>query len=162
MTRLHDVLGYLCRHYPYLRWLSKARLMALAYLADWKSSIEHGCQLTEARWVFGDTGAYSVDVCGVIRGPSFEVREVAGEDGGIRYVGPDSFPSLSPADEAILRQILTTAEEKSWPEFLRLVHSTYPLLRAAQGETLDLPDLARRYAVEVAAMDEPRALAGVP
>jgi hypothetical protein len=52
MARLRDVVAYLCHEYPHKGELSKARLTKMVYLADWRSAIERGSQVTDIEWVF--------------------------------------------------------------------------------------------------------------
>lgn len=50
VARLTDVISYLYRQYPNRRELSKARLLGMLYLVDWKYALEHDSQLTGIEW----------------------------------------------------------------------------------------------------------------
>jgi hypothetical protein len=52
MSKLADVIAYLCVNYPYKHELSKARLTKLVYLSDWMSAQELGEQITKYKVVF--------------------------------------------------------------------------------------------------------------
>ena len=71
---LRDVVAYLCSHYPHREELSKARLTKMVYLADWKSALQRGSQLTEIKWQFNHYGPYVDDVVNSVRNdPEFEI-----------------------------------------------------------------------------------------
>ena len=62
MEKLKNIIAYFCTNYPYQKELSKARLVKMLYLADWKNSIENGRQLTDTKWIFNQYGPYVNDI----------------------------------------------------------------------------------------------------
>ncbi len=50
MAALKDIIAYYCDRYPHKEELSKARLTKMVYLADWKSAIVHGKQISDIKW----------------------------------------------------------------------------------------------------------------
>jgi hypothetical protein len=152
MATLGDVMAYLCEHYPHKHELSKARLAKLIYLADWKSAIERGEQMTNIVWVYNyhveDVAQEAED------DPAFKVRSthnLYGEPKGlIELVRPRGYPSLTEDDRRILDSVIASTAEKNWNEFIRLVYSTYPIITQDRFSKLDLVELAHRYAEDQA------------
>lgn len=155
MAEFRDVVAYLCDRYPHPKELSNARLTKMVYLADWKSAIEKGEQLTDLSWEFSHYGPYVPDV---IRLASSE-KDFRVERGETLYgdekrlvhheAGPDApldgYPSLGPEDKDLLDFVIRSVEDKSFTEFVKLVYSTYPIVTQERYSKLDLVDLAREY-----------------
>jgi hypothetical protein len=157
MATLGDVMAYLCEHYPRKHELSKARLAKLIYLADWKSAIERGEQMTNIVWVYNYHGPYVEDVAQEAEDdPAFKVRSTHNLYGEpkdlIELVRPRGYPSLTEDDRRILDSIIASTAEKNWNEFIRLVYSTYPIITQDRFSKLDLVELARRYAEDQASL----------
>lgn len=51
-------MAYICRNYPNADDLSKGRLTKMIYLADWKSALDRGQQITPIKWKFHHFGPY--------------------------------------------------------------------------------------------------------
>lgn len=56
MADLKDVINYIYNTYPHKDKLSKARLVRMLYLADWRSAIVRRRQLTNLKWKLGENG----------------------------------------------------------------------------------------------------------
>ena len=54
MISLENIVSYLIAHHPDKQTLSADKLKLLIYLADWKSSLKHGHQLTDIVWEIKD------------------------------------------------------------------------------------------------------------
>lgn len=153
MALVKDVIGYLCERYPLKHELSKARLTKLIYLADWKSAIERGRQLTEINWIFNHYGPYVDDVClAALENPDFNVQQTVN-----RYGKPKSVISLKRAfrmesltdeDKRILDYVIETTMPLGWEGFIQLVYSTFPILTHPRMSRLDLVESAKRYREE--------------
>lgn len=152
---LRDVVSYLCDHYPRPGQLSNARLTKMVYLADWKSAIERGEQLTDLSWEFSYYGPYVPDVVRLARSDDgFEVEEGKNQLGERRElvrrapgaVEDEKYASLSPEDKGLLEFVIGSVEDKSFTEFIKLVYSTYPIVTQERHSELDLVRLAREYA----------------
>jgi hypothetical protein len=155
MATLGDVMAYLCEHYPHKQELSKARLAKLIYLADWKSAIERGEQMTNIVWVYNYHGPYVEDVAQEAEvNPAFKVRSTYNPYGNpkdlIELARPQGYPSLTEDDKRIIDSVIASTAEKNWNEFIRLVYSTYPIITQNRFSKLDLVELARRYAEDQA------------
>jgi hypothetical protein len=158
MATLRDVVAYLCEQYPHKNELSKARLTKMVYLADWKSAIERGCQITDILWVFNHYGPYVDDVVDSIRDdPAFEVVRTANVYGDqkelIRLREQVKYPTLTDEDRKILDFVVERTAPKYWNDFIRLVYSTYPVMTQARHSALDLVGLAKRYDAEKQSFD---------
>lgn len=153
-TRLRDVVAYLCDKYPNPKQLSNARLTKMVYLADWKSAIERGEQLTGLSWEFSYYGPYVPDVVRLARSDGgFEVEEGTNAFGERRELvrrasgaaEGEEYPSLAPEDKDLLDFVIGSVEDKGFTEFIKLVYSTYPIVTQERHTRLDLSALAEEY-----------------
>jgi antitoxin SocA-like protein len=154
MAELKDIVAYLCDRYPYAKELSNARLTKMVYLADWKSAIERGEQLTNLSWEFSHYGPYVPDVIRLARSEEdFEVERgetiYGGEKELVRHKAKSGtaagYPSLEPGDKDLLDFVVRSVEDKSFTEFVKLVYSTYPIVTQERYSKLDLASLAKQY-----------------
>ena len=153
-TRLRDVVAYLCDNYPNPGQLSNARLTKMVYLADWKSAIERGEQLTDLSWEFSFYGPYVPDVVRLARSEDgFAVEEGKNPLGERRELirrvpgaaDGEEYTSLAPEDRDLLDFVIGSIEDKGFSEFIKLVYSTYPIVTQERHSRLDLPALAEEY-----------------
>lgn len=150
MAALREVMAYLCAHYKIPDELSKARLTKMIYLADWRSAITQGRQITDIQWQFNHYGPYVPDVEYVARNDqAFEVLETKNYFGSgkslIRLVGEVPPQSLTSSDREILDEVMRVTQTQYWQDFIRLVYSTYPILTQPRYAMLDLVEIARQY-----------------
>ena len=153
MEKTIEVLKYLFSNYPNPSELSKARVVKMVYLADWKSAIENGNQLTDIKWIYNHYGPYVVDIIDVIRSDNnFEIIS------DINYHNkPKEIIRLKRRVDAEIkestRKILDFVIERTsplyWNEFITLVYSTYPILTEQKLNYLDLPKLAKEYTTKI-------------
>ncbi|MDP9331102.1 MAG: Panacea domain-containing protein [Actinomycetota bacterium] len=151
MANLRDVLVYFCKKYPHPGELSNARLTKMVYLADWRSAIERGRQLSDVEWYFNHYGPYVKDVLETARADdAFVLRSEAnvfGADKTVIGVKPSADnPTLNAEDQEILDFVIHRTERLYWGDFLKLVYSTYPILTQSRYTYLNLGKLAREYA----------------
>ncbi len=156
MALLEDVLAYLVGHYPKPSELSNARLTKMVYLADWKHSIEHGRQITDIHWLFDHYGPFVRDVVNAARRhPAlFSMHETVTGWGNPKTViglaDPHYRPaSITPDEQDSLDHVLRTTPDLGFDAFIRLVYSTYPILKSERYSRLDLPALAAEYQREM-------------
>lgn len=147
MAELRDVLAYYCENYPYQDELSNARLTKMVYLADWRSSLLHGRQITSIKWHFHHYGPFVEDILNTALGdPGFSVeytRNLLGESKALIGLNRAAdYPSLSDDDREILDFVIEKTSPLHWQPFMRLVYSTYPVATQQRYESLDLPRLA--------------------
>lgn len=149
MEKTIDILKYLFSKYPHASELSKARVVKMIYLADWKSAIQHNCQLTDIKWIYNHYGPYVDDVIGLLRSDSaFEI--ISGVNfynqpkDLIKIVKPVN-PNLSEQSKSILDFVIKHTSNLNWEEFINLVYSTYPIIKERKLSELNLVTLASEY-----------------
>jgi hypothetical protein len=150
MASVIDVARYLCFNYPRPDDVSKARLVKMMYLADWRSAIYRGHQITDIEWYFNHYGPYVEEPIEQIADhPEFEISESSTMYGNrksiITYSGPDEWPSIDPDEVLVLDHVIETSSSKSWSEFLKLVYATYPVITRSRYSVLNLVALAAQY-----------------
>ncbi len=150
MSKLRDVVAYICKNYPFKNELSNARVSKMVYLADWKSAIQRNEQLTEVKWFFDWYGPFNYAVFNEIsEDPFFKItvttnpygqqKKLIGVEENIQY------PSLTEEDIAILDFVIEKTSPLYWDDFIKLVYSTYPVMARERLSPLPLPDLAVEY-----------------
>lgn len=159
MARLRDVVAYLCHAYPHRGDLSKARLTKMVYLADWRSAIIRGHQITEIEWIYNYYGPYVEAVIDAIRDdPAFSVIQTANMFGGqkeiVRLNTDTTWSSLNDEDIEILDFVVAETAPLYWNQFIQLVYSTYPILTQPRFTPLALTDLASEYKADLAGESE--------
>jgi hypothetical protein len=150
MATLKDVVGYVCDRYPHKNELSKARLTKMVYLADWRSAITRGMQLTQIVWTFNHFGPYIDDVVSLARNDNdFEIVKgitlYGDEKEMIRLRATVPCSSLTVDDRQVLNFVIESTQSKYWDAFIRLVYSTYPIVSQPRFVPLDLVELAKEY-----------------
>jgi hypothetical protein len=158
MSHLRDVVAYICKNYPHKDELSNARVTKMVYLADWRSALTRGRQLTDIRWVFNHYGPFVYDVIDVVKeDPAFEVvstENIYGEPKDLMWVADDiDYPSLDEEEKELLDFVIKKSASKNWNEFLRLVYSTYPIATQERFSELDLVQLVQEYEQKVPLLD---------
>ncbi|MEW4529404.1 Panacea domain-containing protein [Maioricimonas sp. JC845] len=152
MASLRDIMTYLCEHYPYKDDLSRAKLTKLVYLADWKSAIDHGRQMSNIEWYFDNYGPFVWKVWDTAseNPETFEIEKSENMFGNpkhvIRLTGRAAPASLEPEEQAVLDHVISTTKDLGWNDFIKLVYSTYPVVSSERYSQLDLVKKAREYA----------------
>ncbi len=155
---LRDAMVYLCKHYPHPDELSKGRLTKLVYLADWRSAIERGVQLTDIKWIFNHYGPYVHDIVDLAReNQAFTVDLTQNAFGSskevIRASADAGYPTLTDEDKRVLDFVIDSTKTKYWGDFINLVYSTYPVVTQDRYSELDLVELAEEYKDVTALLD---------
>lgn len=151
MKKIQDVLVYICSNYPYKNELSKARVTKMVYLADWKSAMDQGKQITGIEWFFHQYGPYVSDVVeAAYKSPYLTVESTANVFGYPKDLikitkQTESYDSLSDKDKEILDYVINKTEDLNWDEFMRLVYSTYPIAQEKRYRYLNLVKFAEEY-----------------
>lgn len=151
MSTLHDVMAYLVWQYPYPGDLSNARLTKMIYLADWRTAIQEGRQITSIEWPFNHYGPYVHDVIEEARSSedfSIESSETMyGSPKQVVKLRRDVTPGLEPWEREALDHVIASTKDLTWAKFIELVYSTYPVVSQDRYTTLDLVDLAEDYRI---------------
>jgi len=158
MGSLRDVVAYICRNYPHKDELSNARVTKMVYLADWKSAIERGEQITGLTWRFDQYGPFVYKVLDTAKEDSaFEIiptRNMYGSQKDLLKVDNDvDYPTLSAEEMRILDFVMEGSAPLNWNEFIKLVYSTYPIVSQERYSKLDLVRLAQEYEEVVPLLD---------
>lgn len=148
MADLKDAMAFVCLNYPGSD-LSNAKLTKILYLADWKSALSEGTQITPIEWKFNHYGPFVSDVIDVANANSaFTVSTDWTPFGNRRtligFKGPPP-AGLSKRHAEILLEIIGKVAPLSFDAFLKLVYSTYPVVVSDRGTVLELPKLATEY-----------------
>jgi len=151
VAELVDVMVYLCKVYPKKSDLSNARLTKLIYLADWRSALVNGRQVTNIQWVFDQFGPFVFDVKDTAQDHPeiFSLEETETVLGSpkttIRLKDENHEYDLNPEEVEALDWVVEKSRQMPWSRFIRLVYSTYPILTQERGTKLNLVDLAAEY-----------------
>jgi hypothetical protein len=152
MAQLSDVMYYLLSSYPenYSGDLSNARLTKMVYLADWHSSINRGCQITDVDWYFDNFGPFVWDIKKTAdSNPNlFEVESATNYYGGKKNLFshvPGYSPNLTADELNSLDHIIRVTKDLTWDRFIKLVYGTFPIASTDRYQNLDLVGKAKEY-----------------
>jgi hypothetical protein len=150
METLKDILAYFCLNYPYPNELSKARLVKMLYLADWKNSIEYQNQLTNTNWIFNQYGPYVNDIIETIKYDNrFEIIDKTNSYGSpkqlIKVSNNYKILNLNEENKRILDFVINATSVLNYSDFIDLVYSTYPIKVSSKMSELNLIQLANDY-----------------
>lgn len=145
-----DTVRYLLKNYPHKNELSKGRLNKLVYLADWKSSIDNGVQITKIKWKFNHYGPYvneiqeKIDIDTRI---NIKIEQnYYGNDKHLIVLDDDSnFNEPTENEKNTLDFIINITQRLNWDEFINAVYSTYPIKTSERGTYIDLVNLSKEY-----------------
>ena len=141
-----DLMIFFCKEKP----LSKARLTKMIYLADWKSALDTGEQLTDLEWIFHHYGPYLPDIFFKAQTDK-DFSTYSYDHADMVAVNKDvPEPKFTPQQRKILDHVNETVKSMPFRQFLKLIYSTYPIRTQEKYSTLDLPALALVYRREKA------------
>lgn len=153
-----DCFVYLRHAFQPLQLIPKELLVELLYLADWRSALEKGNQVSDIVWRLNFNGidCHPIDEAarlpyspiGIVRASQL-VPERRREFGDAEVVVlSDHVPDIGllSIDGVIeLDFALDQFGQLGAHEFINLVYSTYPVLKAVPLQELDLVSFAREY-----------------
>ncbi len=147
---LLSAISYICAHYPYPDDLSDARLNKTLYLADWKSCIQRGQQVTDLQWKFNHYGPYVDQILQeASANQNIEVLTSNNMYGSkkkvIRLRDKNITLDISHLDKTILDEVIRISSSLNFKELIDLVYSTYPVMSQPRNSILNLPLLAQKY-----------------
>jgi len=150
MDSLIDIVKYIYVNYPHKKELSKARVVKMVYLADWKSALVQGKQLTSINWFFNHYGPYVSSIIEEIRKDSdFVISWVTNTFGEpkelVMLKNNFTQPKVSKETQDILDFVISKTAPLYWEDFINLVYSTYPIVNTPRFSELDLVSLAKEY-----------------
>ncbi|MDO9326223.1 MAG: Panacea domain-containing protein [Methanoregula sp.] len=151
MTELKDVMAYIIANYPFKGELSNARLTKMIYLTDWKNALLSGRQVTDISWRFVDFGPFVRD----IQDTAINYREIFNSIETTNQYGvkkllitlndPNFQPNLSPEEKKVIDHVIEKTKRLNWNDFIRLIYSTYPILKSERYSDLNLIKFAKEY-----------------
>lgn len=149
MEKTIEILKYLFSNYPNPSELSKARAVKMIYLADWKSAITNGNQLTDIKWIYNHYGPYVEDVIDTIRkDENFEVipdTNYFNQPKEVIRLKKKVEADIAESSKNILDFVIEKTSPLYWDDFIRLVYSTYPIVKEKKLNRLNLTELAKEY-----------------
>lgn len=151
MSKLTEIIAYICQRTNNSNNLSKARLTKLVYLVDWHSAIKYEEQVSHIKWKYNHYGPYVDDVMKEVDKKSEIFEQYTEENfyGNLKTVTklykPIKYQKLTDEEKKSIQHILNLTSELLWKDFIELVYSTYPIVTREKGEELDLVSLAKEY-----------------
>lgn len=150
MMKIIDVVGYILKHYPHDKELAKGRLNKLIYLADWKSAIDNGEQLTSIQWLLNRYGPYVNDIEKAISLNDKikiepQVNYFGNEKHLVKLIDKTGFEEPNEKEKKILDFIINVTKDLNYNQFINAVYSTYPVKVCEKGTYLNLIELAQQY-----------------
>lgn len=162
MASLIYVLEYITINNPKNKMYAIQDLIRIAYLCDWKSSIEYGRQITSVEWKFKNfepilDNKSVQELTKYIKRRGFFVNR----QGKLRrhysqkfrrYYNPIRLPFykerkniLDKTEKSIIDWVLNSVSLKSRVQLAKLVYSTYPAFLIDDEVKANLPELATLY-----------------
>jgi hypothetical protein len=151
MDTLKDFVIYILANYPNPSELSKARLVKILYLADWKSALDYERQLTKIEWYFNHYGPYVEDVMNLVKSDSRNFRvEIKQSHYGdykesIYLLSEHEMPLLSEVSKSVIDFVIKISYPLYWNKFIELIYSTYPIQQSNRYSYLDLVGISNQY-----------------
>lgn len=145
-----DVVRYILKHYPHKNELAKGRLNKLIYLADWKSSLDYGKQLTPIKWIFNHYGPYVNDIeTHIAFDDRISIKNEMNYYGNEKHLvvldKDEGFEEPNENEKKTLDFIIEITHRLNWNDFINGVYSTHPIKVSERGSELNLPYLANEY-----------------
>jgi len=150
-TIILNIIKYLLKEYPHKAELSASRLTKMIYLMDWKSSIDNGAQITNAKWHFDHYGPYVDDFVRLAReDKGISIESASNFYGGKKQLFKlsDTFDGkveITPEQKKIADFVIDATKQKNYEDFIQLVYSTYPVISSDRYTDLDLVIMANKY-----------------
>ena len=139
VTRLTDVIAYIYRKYPNRRELSKARLIGMLYLIDWKYALQYNSQLTGIEWSIDNNGPHP---------DAYALNSIENDFQSLMklsHVPRKSPKGIEPKVVSTIDFVINSSASLSLDEFIRLIYSTFPVITQRQIENPNLGESAKKY-----------------
>jgi len=150
MSKILDLVRYIIKNYENKKDLSKARLNKIIFLIDWVSAIRRHQQITPINWYYNYYGPYVKDIEKEIQKDNrFNIdkgRNYYGNEKNIISLKKDEgFNDLTKEEKEIVNFVIENTKNLNWGDFINLVYSTYPIVKAEKFSNLNLVELAKEY-----------------
>ena len=134
-NRVYDIISKLLDFHKTEQGISMQKLVFLIYLCDWKNSIEIGSQISNIEWKYLDS-EFSKKIITAFK---------KGEVGENIFSFKSDYSSLNQHELKIINFIGKLSTKLDTDDFIKLVYSTYPMIKSDKNKLLNLPDLAKDY-----------------
>ena len=131
-AKTSDVFSYLEHQHPRLHKNSKS-LVNMTYLADWRSSLQRGRQISDTLWCF------------LIGPTAFSEPETPSNISSSGALLGQDWPTLCEGDLAVLDAVISETRDLSPIEICQVSQETFPASTVGRLIPLDLPALAQEY-----------------
>ncbi|GGA77857.1 hypothetical protein GCM10008015_18140 [Flavobacterium palustre] len=152
MTKLESIVTYIYQNYPFPLELSKARLVKMIYLADWKNVLLTQQQISETKWYYNHYGPFVKTIIDDIKKSEyfeiFSSQNSYGEDKEIIKLKENTHPNelnLSSSEKETIDFVINICSKLNWSDFITLVYSTYPIMNSPKMSELNLIKSAKEY-----------------
>ena len=152
MNKIREAVIFFYKHLPSPVALSTSRLTNMLYLTDWKSALDYNRQLSDINWVHSPEGPNQEGLLDFMWSDekTFGVGEFADSSGKrnrylyLRSDVTDEY-HFSVDEQKVVQHVIDTTKSRNIYDLLKLVHSTYPMMKSNLGERLDLIHFALEY-----------------
>jgi len=134
-NKIYDVIARILHLYGNRGEISMQKLVRVIYLCDWKYSIEYQAQITNIEWKYLDT-EFSNKIISAFN---------KGKIGKNEFSFETDYSSLDDSELRIVDLITELSLQLDTDDFMKLVYSTYPMIKKEKDVSLNLPDLAKDY-----------------
>ena len=149
MKELKEILIYILDKYPYKDEMSNARLTKLVYLSDWYHAIHNQEQITAVKWYFDNYGPFVWDIYNAVKEDDvFKVELTNNYYGGEKKLislDKNVNANLTSLEAKSVDRIIEATKTLNWDSFIKLVYSTYPILKSDKYTSLDLVKNAMEF-----------------
>ena len=155
MKKIESILIYIYSNYPNPIELSKARLVKIIYLADWKFALEYNMQISDTKWYFNHYGPFVKEIIDDIRSSKYfslyTTNNIYGSEKELIKLNntiPFDEINLTENEKKVIDFVIEKTSKLYWNEFIRLVYSTFPIMKMPKLSNLNLLELAKEYKTE--------------
>lgn len=148
---LKDIIYYILDNHPSWIAFSNARITKLIYLADWKSCLESGQQITNIEWFFDYYGPFVKDVEHEVENnlDIFSVEPMLSWvfwwNKKVFSIKNKYYPNIEENHKVFINFVIEKTANMWFSDFIRYVYSTYPVYKSRKFQKLDLSQLAAEY-----------------
>jgi len=155
--KVQDVVLYLLRKYPHPKQMTDERLTQTVYLCDWVQAIRQQKQITEIPWYYASYGPFVDDIKKVVEENPHLFKSTPRKTPGLRITknlisltraGKREKIDLSEDEISSMDHIIKVTQDRDQMKFLRLIYSTFPIIKSEQYSLLNLVELAEEYKQE--------------
>lgn len=150
MSKTLDLVRYILKNYKNKKDLSKARLNKIIFLVDWVSAIRRQKQITPINWYYNYYGPYVKDIEQELQKDNrFKINREKNyfgyEKNVVSLKKDEGFNDLNKEEKEIVDFVIENTQDLNWSDFINLVYSTYPIVKAEKFSNLNLVELAKEY-----------------